>query len=926
MALNTVLPDDRISTRLIDRLAYAHDASMYRLVPKEIVRPKNTDEVSRLLRHCNENKLPITFRAAGTSLSGQAVSDGIIAETVRDWKNFKILEEGKKIFLQPGVIGGHANQYLKSYKRKIGPDPASIDACMIGGIVANNSSGMLCGTEFNAYHTLDSISFILPNGNLYNSAYKRSRDQFLSVESDLCDTIRQSIFQIKSSSELTNKIRSKYLIKNTIGYSLNALLDYDHPIDVFSHLIIGSEGTLAFIADVILKTVPDFPIKSTGLILYDSIQSASASVQMLIEQSASAVEMMDYASLTTVKYRENPMYDISSLDKYSTALLVEFQGNDTESVRERCENIKREVSGNVIMLHDFSTDKSSRDQMWKVRKGLYPTVGSLRKSGTTLITEDICVDYAQMPEAVEDLGILFQKWKYDDAVIFGHAKDGNLHFVCSVDLNTNAGIEQFDGLMQDLADMTLETYDGSLKAEHGTGRNMAPFVETEWGGELYDIMWKIKTAADPNHILNPGVLLNKDRSVHLKDLKPLPIVSKSIDLCVECGFCENICPSKNLTMTPRQRIAVAREIELMKSQNNPEVNAVLKDFHYDAEETCAADGLCQLSCPVNINTGSYIKSLRTVHAPSFVHRIADWCVNNFSMVQFSARAALMEGKFFGDTVMTALSTVIKKVMPYFPLWNSHFPAKAAKIKPGSLGAGKKMVYFPSCVSRVFAANEKESMSDILSDIADHTGIELLIPDHIDSFCCGQPFLSKGFLNAGSRMADKTNILLSNASVNGTISILSDTSPCTVQLIDNLKSDLTELQIVDIAVFLKSILEDYSLPPLDREIHIHPTCSSQHMKLEQDLQFIAQKCATQWSMPDSQFCCGFAGDRGLIRPELTESATSTFAEDISYIENDILGYSTSRTCEIGLMSATKRDFFPIAVLVRDYLNQKLRHEN
>ena len=585
MALNTVLPDDRISTRLIDRLAYAHDASMYRLVPKEIVRPKNTDEVSRLLRHCNENKLPITFRAAGTSLSGQAVSDGIIAETVRDWKNFKILEEGKKIFLQPGVIGGHANQYLKSYKRKIGPDPASIDACMIGGIVANNSSGMLCGTEFNAYHTLDSISFILPNGNLYNSAYKRSRDQFLSVESDLCDTIRQSIFQIKSSSELTNKIRSKYLIKNTIGYSLNALLDYDHPIDVFSHLIIGSEGTLAFIADVILKTVPDFPIKSTGLILYDSIQSASASVQMLIEQSASAVEMMDYASLTTVKYRENPMYDISSLDKYSTALLVEFQGNDTESVRERCENIKREVSGNVIMLHDFSTDKSSRDQMWKVRKGLYPTVGSLRKSGTTLITEDICVDYAQMPEAVEDLGILFQKWKYDDAVIFGHAKDGNLHFVCSVDLNTNAGIEQFDGLMQDLADMTLETYDGSLKAEHGTGRNMAPFVETEWGGELYDIMWKIKTAADPNHILNPGVLLNKDRSVHLKDLKPLPIVSKSIDLCVECGFCENICPSKNLTMTPRQRIAVAREIELMKSQNNPEVNALLKDFHYDAEET-----------------------------------------------------------------------------------------------------------------------------------------------------------------------------------------------------------------------------------------------------------------------------------------------------------------------------------------------------
>jgi D-lactate dehydrogenase len=927
MMLNSVLPKERVSIRLIDRLAYAHDASMYRLVPEAVVRPRNDKDVSALMKHCYSNKIPVTFRAGGTSLSGQSVTKGILAETVRDWKSFKILENGDKIRLQPGIIGSHANRYLAPYGRKIGPDPASMDACMIGGIVSNNSSGMICGTQFNAYHTLDSIRFILAHGHLYNTDNKEDRERFLSEESDLCDAIHQCKFQIESSPILMKKIRNKYRIKNTIGYSLNAFLDYDNPLDIFAHLLVGSEGTLAFISEVVLNTIPNPLVKSTGLLLFESIHDACESIPMLIEKNASAVELMDYASLCTISYRDNPIYDRTILNKNSTGMLIEFHGDDKETVNAMCNAIQLELKQESKILQNFSSETQIRNRIWEIRKGLYPTVGSLRKSGTTLITEDICVDYSRMPEAVDSLVELFQKWTFKDAVIFGHAKDGNLHFVSSVDLNTSTGISRFDGLMRDIAEMTLTTFDGSLKAEHGTGRNMAPFVEAEWGGELYDIMWKIKSASDPNHILNPGVLLNRDNSLHLKNIKPLPNVSEKIDLCVECGFCESVCPSKNLTMTPRQRIAVSREIVSMRSKNDPRIIQVLKEYHYDGENTCATDGLCQLSCPVNINTGSYIKSLRESKASDISIALANWCVDHFAFIQFCARTALAKGKFFGDTIMTGISKITQKIFPKFPGWNLNFPEKANKIKPGLFGQGKKMIYFPSCISRIFGAGGKQSMADVLDEIVRSAGIELMIPDGIDTFCCGQPFVSKGFAQAGKRMAEKTISMLKEVSNNGKYSILIDTSPCMTQFMEISKeSSEFGLTFMDMSSFMKTVLKKEVLPPLERKILVHPTCSDQKMKTDSDLIAIAKKCAKTVEYPENSFCCGFAGDRGLTHPELTASATSDITEKWKNTEKEVIGYSTSLTCEIGLTTAIQHPFYPIAVLVRDYLNQNNENAN
>ena len=175
-------PPNLWSDRLIDRLAYAHDASMYRLIPKGVARPENESDIVSLLNYASETKTPITFRAGGTSLSGQSVSEGIIAEIIRGWQDYKILDNGNSIFLEPGVVGSRANLYLSSYGKRIGPDPASINAARIGGIVSNNSSGMVCGVKYNTYHTMKNIRFILANGRTYDTSNKDDYSRFIDDE------------------------------------------------------------------------------------------------------------------------------------------------------------------------------------------------------------------------------------------------------------------------------------------------------------------------------------------------------------------------------------------------------------------------------------------------------------------------------------------------------------------------------------------------------------------------------------------------------------------------------------------------------------------------------------------------------------------------------------------------------------------------
>jgi D-lactate dehydrogenase len=928
--LDALLPRERILTRPIDLAAWASDASFYRPVPRAVVLAADVEEVRALFRLSHQTGVPLTFRASGTSLSGQAVTDGLLVEVKRHWRRLEVLEGGARLRVGPGVLGGEANLALRPFGAKIGPDPASLAACALGGILANNASGKCCGVVQNAYHTLDSLTFLLPSGTLIDTADPDADARFRAAEPTLAEGLLALKRDIEADVALASRIRAKYRMKNTTGYGLNAFIDHDRPVDIFSHLLIGSEGTLAFIAEAVLRTVPDLPHKATGLLLFATIGAACAAIAPLRAAGAKALELMDRASLRAVEHQPGVPPELIGLPPAAAGLLVEFQAATPEALaayREAADRVwpaRDPADGaalpmGLLFTPAYTDDPRSSARLWRVREGMYPSVGAVRRSGTTVIIEDVAFPLERLGEAVLDLQALFVRHGYPEAIIFGHAGDGNLHFVITQSFNDAAAIDQYARFMDDVVALVVQKYDGALKAEHGTGRNMAPFVEAEWGPAALALMQRLKALADPRGLLNPGVILNPDPRAHLTDLKSLPSVEASIDTCVECGFCERVCPSRELTLTPRQRILVRREMVRLEQQGAPQaaLDALWQDYAYAGLDTCAVDGMCATACPVGIDTGALVKHFRHGRHSAMVESIGRTVASRFGLAESVVKIGLGAGhlvrRLFGDDAMPALTRLARRVAgPDVPLWSREMPSPAAA-PPRTPRVGAAAVYLPACVSRVFGRvpGERSSLSlpQALVTVAARAGHPVWIPDDVHGTCCGTPFSSKG-LAAGYRQAANDAIERCwHWSDGGRLPIVIDANSCTQGLrgcgpaltAEN-RQRLDALRILDSVEFARDLLPRLTVSQRVRSVAVHPTCSLAHMGSADALAAVAAACADHTLVPATAACCGFAGDRGFLFPELTASATRAEATEVraAHCEDHV---SANRMCEVALTTAT-----------------------
>ena len=999
--LRLFLPDDRIYTDALRTLGWGTDASFYRQIPKVVIRSDGEDEIARIVQLCAKYELPFTFRAAGTSLSGQSCTDSVLIVAGKHWERFSLVDSVHSdlyIKLQPGIVGARVNQILKPYGRVFPPDPASIGSAMVGGIVANTASGMNCGVHANSDRMMLSARIILADGTVLDTGDEDSREAFRQSHPEFLAKIKQLHDKVCADEALTQRITKKYSIKNVTGLNLRPLVAYDDPFDIIAHSIVGSEGTLAFLSEVTMRTLKDYPFKASAMVYFLSMKESCEAVVAMkrleagnedFEYSAEnlvvkSAEMLDYKSLSSVddpvflQYKQDvdagKIEGVAPGDYHNlTAILTETKGITHEHLLEKISRIQHCLSNYRLYIPaEFTEDPAVYGQYWAIRSGIFPSVGGTRPVGTSCLIEDVAFPIESLPEATVKLQQLIADHGYNDACIYGHAFEGNYHFILNQSFADEHEVARYAEMMRDVAKLVVEEYDGSLKAEHGTGRNMAPFVKYEWGDEAYEVMKELKAIFDPKNLLNRGVIFNDDPDCFIKCLKPLPVLdfdftsvpdgghylidpthstaketiqqAKRANKCIECGFCEVNCMSCGLTLSSRMRIAVQREIcHLAQTGEDPErLETLQKQYEYYGDQTCATDGLCATSCPMKINTGELTHLIRQLdmNTRPLGYWLGDYAANHMAGLKQGLRVVLDVAHAAHVTLGTKLmSTVCRRLNKMgMPLWTPAMPQKYAQPKQGNhtsqfldkpsgeaerspLNSQLKVVYFPSCINQTMGqsrcGSKQRTLVDEVLQLLSKAGYEVVFPEGMEKMCCGQIWESKVMLDIADRKSAELEKALWKASEEGRYPVLCDQSPC----LHRMRRVMYKMHLYEPAEFImKFLVPRLDFHPIERPIALHLTCSTRNMGVDKDMIALAKLCSTQVFLPEGVGCCGFAGDKGFSVPELNQYGLRKLRPQIEAHHIEV-GYSNSRTCEIGLEANTGIPYINIVYLVNECTTTK-----
>lgn len=925
-SIKQYIAPERIFTRPLECVCYGTDAGFYSLTPRIVVRAVDETEVSRLLTDASRLKVPVTFRAAGTSLSGQAISDSVLIVATYEWQRYSVGKDAETITLQPGILGSRVDEILRPYGRIFPPDPASKASAMVGGIVANNASGMNCGIHANSDRMLVSARIVFADGTILDTGDQKSRDKFSHDHPEFVRRIVTIRDQVRQNEQLVQRIRFKYSIKCVTGYNLLPFLTYDDPCDIIAHLMVGSEGTLGFLSEVTMRTGHLYPLSASAMVYFKSVAEACRAVVALrMDAPVVSCEFLDHHSLAAVH---------DPTGEGLTALLIEVKADTDAELHNKIETTLHVLD--TFETHtpvEFSTDPDQCAHWWKMRSGIFPAVGGTRPAGTTVLIEDIAFHINDLPEATEALLEVLHRCGYPDACIYGHALEGNYHFIISQRFDTEAAMHNYINLMCEIKHLVVDRFKGSLKAEHGTGRNMAPFVEMEWGSEAVLVMRQVKRLFDPQGLLNPGVIFNADENCFIKDTKTLTPVDPDIDRCIECGFCEHNCVSCGFTFSARQRIVAVRTIQQLRDTGtNPELlRQMLLDMSEAVIDTCAGDGLCSTSCPMGINTGHLVHKLREFQHPhgSVAWKVGKFAADHLAGVSTSLRMMLtgasVARKVIGNKGVNVLGPALHKIG--LPLWTPSLPKanRFSRIKPdnqdvaGNSRRERKVVYFPSCINRTMgpaSTDNERPLTDVMVELCNRAGYEVIYPDNLKQLCCGLTWESKGMPDIADAKTAQLEAALQQASENGRWPVLCDQSPCLHRMRDHIKS----MRLYEPAEFITEFLAEHlHFTADDTPIAVHVTCSTRRMGLDKVIIDLARRCSTNVTVPEQVGCCGFAGDKGFTHPKLNAWGLRHLRPALE-AAGVTAGYSNSRTCEIGLTTNGGVPYRSIVYLVEEHTRQ------
>jgi len=911
-----------VGSRATDRLAGAHDASHYLLTPQAVATPADVHEVRRVIAECAERGVPVTFRSGGTSLSGQAGTDGILIDTRRGFRAIEVLDDGARVRTQPGATVRAVNTRLARHGRKLGPDPASEIACTIGGVVANNSSGMSCGTHANAYQTLESAVLVLPSGTVIDTGTPDADEVLRREEPAIHAGLTALRERVRGNPDSVDRLRALHAIKNTMGYGLNSFLDHTAPADILEHLVIGSEGTLAFVAEATFRTLPVKPYLAAGLLIFSRLSDATAALPALVAAGLATIELLDAASLRVAQRDPEATADLVAFTVVDhAALLIEFQEASAEELATRLTDADAVLADLPLAAPaEMTADPATRAQLWNIPTGLFTAVAGARPSGTTALLEDIAVPVDRLNATCSRLTHLFDRYGYEESVIFGHAKDGNIHFLLNERFEDPEKLARYEAFTEDMVELVL-SQGGTLKAEHGTGRIMAPYVHRQYGDELYEVMWEVKRLIDPGMTFNPGVLLSEDPKAHIRHLKTAPSVEVEVDRCVECGYCEPVCPSRDITLTPRERIVLRREMQRARDRGDAElVRTLQKEYDYDGVQTCAVDGMCQTACPVLINTGDLVRRLRADNQNALMQAGWKTAAKAWDAVSSAGGAALTVADAV-PTGLTAAATVVGRAVfgaDTVPLYTDDLP-RGGRRRRTVTAQDPVAVYFSSCTTTMFGPVGEDGVAESFLRLCERAGVAVRTPDDLPSLCCGTPWKSKGLTDGYGVMTAKVGDALARATNGGRLPVVCDASSCTEGLRILLDAAGERgIRVIDAVQFVDEVVLS-ALPAGTKapSVTLHPTCSSSQLGINAALGRVAAAAAEQVIVPEDWGCCGFAGDRGMLHPELTASATRPEAADVA-AAGAALHASLNRTCEIGMTRATGQPYRHILQVLDDTL--------